>query len=590
MYKRCVKAITVLAVLLISLISISSAASLHASSDLYKGQCGVELSVPAPGILRNDVQNPSLVNVVNPELITIDPKYGIITVNADGSFVYDVPEDIGTSATVTFTYTITDGNTVSNSATVKILVSCRCHAAAPDVTACLGTQVGTEFLMSEGAGCFGCDSTGTIDVSQIPADPVAGETYTYTVSCPGCTILTGHVTFEGACIIESVPFTVCEGIVPTSELILANGVVTCSCDESPVISDIHMVDDHWEYTITCQSECGPTTATGVVNIDTPCVPTWEPFSVCEGTDVTAALIIANAQVSCGSGVCDTTPVISDITEVADGFDYTITCTSADGCVSTATGHVDVDAACEPTWNLFTVCEETEVTEALILANAEISCGTGVCDATPVISDITEVADGFDYTITCTSADGCVSTATGHVDICVISFIGFDVQCDQPPLSLTPADIIELGMVECVGCTDNTPVITDVRFVELVNPGAEDEYELWAYTITCNGCTATGQFNNFCLSGCVCAPQAPNVCGCTANPFFPLAQFHDRDGGCYASAGCDVTEIIDDSGVDYSTPGIYTYTVICSGCNYETRTKDGLIKVVNPVDGLCEDHC
>ncbi len=438
MNNRSMKTTAVLTVLLISLISISTAVGLKASSDSYSGQCGVELSVPAPGILKNDAQNPSLLQVVNPESITIDPKYGTITVNADGSFVYDVPENIGTSAVVTFTYKATDGKVISNEATVKITVSCRCHGAAPDVTVCLGTEVTPEFLMSEGAGCFGCDSTGVWDLSAIPDDPEAGVSYQYTVSCPGCSMFTGHVIFEAPCEPAWVPFTVCEETEVTETLIRENGHVSCLfegqvCDTTPEISDIHEVDDHWEYTITCQSECGPTTDTGIV------------------------------------------------------------------------------------------------------------------------------------------------------DICVINFIGFDIQCDQPPLSLTPADIIELGQVECVGCSDDTPIISDVIEIDQT-----PDMATYQYTITCNGCTAIGLFGPICDFPGPCSPVAPNICGCTGSPVFPLDVFLTR-GGC----GTDETitmDNIDDSAVDYSTPGEYPYTLTCYQCPEGPTTATGYIKIVPPLDGECVFTC
>ncbi len=57
MNSRWMNVIVVLAVVLISLVSVSSAAGLRAMPDLYTGgQCGAELSVPAPGILKNDVK------------------------------------------------------------------------------------------------------------------------------------------------------------------------------------------------------------------------------------------------------------------------------------------------------------------------------------------------------------------------------------------------------------------------------------------------------------------------------------------------------------------------------------------------------
>ncbi len=433
------KATVVLTILLISLISISTAVGLKASSDSYSGQCGVELSVPAPGILKNDAQNPSLVQVVNPESITIDPKYGTITVNADGSFVYDVPENIGTSAVVTFTYTATDGTVISNAATVKILVSCRCHGAAPDVKVCLGTEITPEFLMSEGAGCFGCDSTGVWDLSAIPDDPEAGVSYQYTVSCPGCSMFTGHVIFEAPCEPAWQPFTVCEGTVVTEALIRENGQVSCLfegqvCDTTPEISDINEVDDHWEYTITCQSECGPTTDTGIVNI------------------------------------------------------------------------------------------------------------------------------------------------------CLINVFGFDIEvCSQLPLS--DETIIELGQVECAGCSDNTPIISDV--IEIDRTADMVTYQ---YTITCNGCTAIGVFTTPpCLPPVPCSLVAPNICGCTESPVFPLDVFLSGGGGC----GPDETttmDNIDDSAVDYSTPGVYPYTLTCYQCPEGPTTATGYIKIVPPLDGECVFTC
>jgi hypothetical protein len=200
MYKICVKGIAVLAVLLlISLISISSAAGPRAMPNLYTGQCGVELSVPAPGILSNDVKTTAPLQVLDPETISIDPKYGSIEVQADGSFVYDAPQNLPSGTYVYFYYKATDGKSVTNQAIVKIAVSCKCHGVAPDitVTAVQGTAITPAFLISEGAGCMGCrDVTPKFDLSEIPAQPVAGECYPYTVSCPGCQVVTGQVCFE----------------------------------------------------------------------------------------------------------------------------------------------------------------------------------------------------------------------------------------------------------------------------------------------------------------------------------------------------------------------------------------------------------
>ena len=56
-------------------------------NELYTANCNAIKEVDASkGILAND---PAGSIVLNPETITIDPKYGTITVEEDGSFVYD---------------------------------------------------------------------------------------------------------------------------------------------------------------------------------------------------------------------------------------------------------------------------------------------------------------------------------------------------------------------------------------------------------------------------------------------------------------------------------------------------------------------
>jgi hypothetical protein len=273
-------------VLLISLISISSATAPHAMNDLYSGQCGVQLSVAASGILKNDVSSKPL-----HVSAWTTPTAGTLTVNPDGSFVYMPPQSIATGTYVTFNYTATDGTTVTNQALVKIQVACSCRGAAPDVNVCLGTPITSAYLRSQGAGCIGCrDATPKFDLSKIPAAPTAGLCYPYTVACPNCVVVTGKVCFSAPCTITSVPFTVCSETTPTADQIKASGKVTCSCDTDPAISDPIRVGNHWEYTITCQSKCGPTTATGIVNIDASCVPTIQfafpiPAETCPNHDL-----------------------------------------------------------------------------------------------------------------------------------------------------------------------------------------------------------------------------------------------------------------------------------------------------------------
>jgi hypothetical protein len=446
---------------------------------------------------------------------------------------------------------------------------------------CPGNVLPTaEQIIDLGGVTCGCgDATPVISnihwVSQPPApDEWTGE---YTITCTsadGCiSSTTGQFNNENCqcCGPTSEPFMICKGVTPTADLILAKGVVSCGpCDATPAISGIHIVGDHWEYTITCLSSCGPAIATGIVNIEKVCVPTSVAFPICSGVIPTVAMIEAEGSVSCGTDICDSTPVISDVKLVGDHWEYTITCTTASGCTATATGRVNIETPCAPTSVAFTICKGVTPTAQQIQANGAVSCGA--CDATPVISGIHIDGDHWVYTITCTTELGCTATGTGIVNIgqpCDISFFAFSLPPEFCPGDRLPTadEIIELGVVSC-GC-DATPKITNIHWVS--KPPFPNEWT-GEYTITCttaDGCTAstTGQFTHLQCQVCSCAPTAPNLCGCRGFKF-PMDLFISKGGGCHPVSGCDLTPtpVIDDSKVDYTKSGhSYPYTVTCPEC-------------------------
>lgn len=94
-------------------------------NDLYSATCGVQKVVPASeGILAND---PGATAVVNFEGITIDPMYGTIEVEEDGSFVYNPSQTIKTGTYVQFKYSATNGVCEAKyQGNAKILVTCSC--------------------------------------------------------------------------------------------------------------------------------------------------------------------------------------------------------------------------------------------------------------------------------------------------------------------------------------------------------------------------------------------------------------------------------------------------------------------------------
>ena len=95
----------------------------YLKSETYRAQCGVLLDVDAShGLLYNDRIGAT---VIDPELITIDPKYGTLTVEEDGSFVFDPALGLPRTSTVTFKYKATDGVcAATGQGTATIRVSC----------------------------------------------------------------------------------------------------------------------------------------------------------------------------------------------------------------------------------------------------------------------------------------------------------------------------------------------------------------------------------------------------------------------------------------------------------------------------------
>jgi len=202
MYNRLLKGILILGVLMALMASLSSAATCpwFIRGELYTAQCGVIKEVPeSQGLLAND---PQALEVLDPELITIDPKYGSIKVAANGSFIYSPSPNIRQGTYVWFKYNATNGKCKSlYPAIAKFQIRCSCRPNIPIIDPiCLPTTLGEirDILTEAEAGCYGCgDVSPIIDLSRIRVDkngnPIAG-TYSFCVKCPGCKEQCGQLT------------------------------------------------------------------------------------------------------------------------------------------------------------------------------------------------------------------------------------------------------------------------------------------------------------------------------------------------------------------------------------------------------------
>ena len=572
MKSRWMKATLVLIIVLISLISISLAAGPRAVPDQYIAKCGVELSISAPGLLRNDVPSGSPLHVSS----WTAPTLGTLkNVDPNGSFTYVPPQSSLSSVYAYFYYTAVDGNGVlTNQAQVKISIACKggctnpCKITSVPFTVCSGITPAAALIMAQGAITCSCDTSPVISNIHI-----VDNHWEYTITCQstcGAATATGRVNIEAPCTITpDNSFTVCSGVTPTAAEIQSH--ITCSCG-NPIVTNIvkNLAGTAWTYDVSCTSANGClTTATGIVNIQTPCVPTSKPFTICSGVTPTTALILANGAITCGTGVCDTTPAISGIHAVDGHWEYTITCTTALGCSATATGIVNIQTPCVPTSKPFTICSGVTPTTALILANGAITCGTGVCDTTPAISGIHAVDGHWEYTITCTTAIGCSATATGIVNIqtpCVPTSKPFTICSGVTP---TTALILANGAITCgTGVCDTTPAISGIHAVD----------GHWEYTITCTtalGCSATATGIVNIQTPCVPTSKPFTICsGVTPTTALILA-----NGAITCGTGvCDTTPAI--SGI-HAVDGHWEYTITCTTALGCSATATGIVNIQTP---------
>ena len=151
-----------------------------AVNDNYGTGIGVQLNVPAPGVLGNDTDGDG--DALS-ALKNGDPSHGTVTLNVDGSFTY-TPTG-GYSGLDTFTYHARDGLADSNVATVTINVSNQPPTANPDsYTAYCGIQ-----LVVDAPGILGNDTDPESDpllamINTLPAHgtlaPNQNGSFTYT--------------------------------------------------------------------------------------------------------------------------------------------------------------------------------------------------------------------------------------------------------------------------------------------------------------------------------------------------------------------------------------------------------------------------
>ncbi|MBV9468182.1 MAG: tandem-95 repeat protein, partial [Abitibacteriaceae bacterium] len=156
---------------------------------------GLQLTVPAPGVLGNDsdVEGDTLHT-----LLVAQPVHGTLTLNANGSFSYTPA--IGFNGVDSFTYKANDGSLDSNAATVTLTIG---GNPGQSVALSLSSHSVSEGTSVMGTLTFSRPSAGDVTVTLLSSDntvatvstpvtiPAGQTTATFTVTTPRNPLATG---------------------------------------------------------------------------------------------------------------------------------------------------------------------------------------------------------------------------------------------------------------------------------------------------------------------------------------------------------------------------------------------------------------
>ena len=411
------------------------------------------------------------------------------------------------TTTFTQTATTTFGTAVcTSSASTNFTYALPAVNAGPAQTICNG---GNATLFGSGAATYTWDNGVTNNVAFTP--PVGLTTYTVTgTDAVGCqNTATTTVTVGATPVMNVNSPTICAG---GSAALNVTGGVTYSWSPAtglsatigsnvvatPAVSTIYTV------TGTDAAGCvGSTTSTVTIGPN-PVIAVNSP-TICTGDQVVlTASGAATYSWSPGTDLSSTagTSVTANPTATAS---YTVTGTDAAGCTGTAISTVTVNALPVVTANSPTICAgATTPITGNGAATYSWSPATGLSatagttvNATPAVTTI--------YTVTGTSADGCVSsgTATVTVNSNPVVAVNSEAICDGGNAALTATGAVTYSWAPATGLSaTNVDAVTASPLVTTV------------YTVTgtsAEGCTSTANSTLTVNTNPTVGVNSPTIC-------------------------------------------------------------------------------
>ena len=557
----------------------------------------------------------------------------------------------GTDQTVTYTITPTSADgCVGNPFTATVLVHSEPVGVAtpPSQTVCSdeaittivlstsnGMDAGTTYTWTRDntINVTGLANTGTGDISGTPNN-ITGtdQTVTYTItptSADGCV---GN-PFTATVLVHSEPVgvatppsqTVCsDEAITTIVLSTSNGMDagttytwtrdntinvtglanTGTGDISGTPNNITGTDQTVTYTITPTSADGcvgnPFTATVLVHSEPVGVATPPSQTVCSDEAITTIVLSTSNGMDAGTtytwtrdntinvtglantGTGDISGTPNNITGTDQTVTYTITPTSADGCVGnpfTATVLVHSEPVGVATPPSQTVCSDEAITTIVLSTSNGMDAGTtytwtrdntinvtglantGTGDISGTPNNITGTDQTVTYTITPTSADGCVgnpftATVLVHSEPVGVATPASQTVCSDEAITtigLSTSNGMDAGTTY-TWTRDNTINVTG-----LANTGTGD------ISGTPNNITGTDQTVTYTIT-----PTSAD--GCVGNPFTATVLVHSEPVGVATPASQTVC-----SDEAITTIGLSTSNGMDAGTTY-TWTRDNTINV------------
>ena len=309
---------------------------------------------------------------------------------------------ISVTPTITTNYTVTGLNAAgcANTKTVVVTVNAAPTVTVANASICSGSSAN---LIASGATTYSWNTGAT--TASISVTPTTTTNYTVVGTTSGCSnTKTVSVTVNTTPTVAASSATVCRG---TSTNLTASGATTYSWNTGATTASISVTPTTTtNYTVTgANGTCSNTKTISVTVNATPTVAASNA-TICNGS---TANLMASGATSYSWNTGATSASITVTPTVATN--YTVVGTNTLGCSNTRTLSVTVNALPNVVSTSATICAGATATITASGAST-YSWNTGATSANLTASP----ASNTTYTVTGTSASGCIKTATATITV------------------------------------------------------------------------------------------------------------------------------------------------------------------------------